>query len=160
MAYTEMVQGHQAVAIAAAVGIIFIFATLTIGGLLRPRDPNPVKQETYECGEITIGTTRITIGVQYYLYALLFLLFDIETIFLFPWAVSYLNLGIMGFIEMMLFIGVLGLGLAVSDSIIEISRQAGPRHRPRARWRFAGSREPGCLPGRRWRPIASGRRWR
>jgi NADH-quinone oxidoreductase subunit A len=121
MAYDLLLEGYLLVAIAALVGTLFTIAPLVVGRLFRPSAPTPTKYETYECGEITIGTTRVTIGVQYYLYALLFLIFDIETVFLFPWAVSMTELGVLGLVEMMLFIGILvfGLGYAWKEGALE-----------------------------------------
>ncbi|MEE8403401.1 MAG: NADH-quinone oxidoreductase subunit A [Candidatus Hydrothermarchaeaceae archaeon] len=111
MRYDLFLEGYLLVAIVALVGILFTILVMQVGGLFRPSAPTPAKYETYECGEITIGTTRITVGVQYYLYALLFLIFDVETMFLFPWAMSLGELGFLSFIEMMLFIGVIAFGL-------------------------------------------------
>src|SRR5258705_1564496 len=79
--------------------------------LLQPKRPNKVKQETYECGIETVGEAWVQFKVQYYLYALVFLVFDVETVFLFPWAVAYNQLGLFAFVEMLIFIGLLGLAL-------------------------------------------------
>lgn len=73
--------------------------------------PTPPKMEPYESGVWTIGSTRERVPVRYYLIAMLFILFDIEIIFLFPWAVVYRRLGTFGLIEMLVFVGVLGAGL-------------------------------------------------
>lgn len=73
--------------------------------------PTPAKVEPYESGVWTIGSTRERVPIRYYLIAMLFILFDIEVVFLFPWAVVYRRLGIFGLVEMLVFIGVLGVGL-------------------------------------------------
>jgi NADH:ubiquinone oxidoreductase subunit 3 (subunit A) len=78
---------------------------------MRPRRPNKVKTETYECGIETIGDSWVQFKVQYYLYALVFLIFDIETIFLFPWAVAYKQLSLFALLEMVIFIVLLAVAL-------------------------------------------------
>ena len=109
MAATE----YLAVGIVALVGIaIALIVIELVNKLIMSRTVStPLKYETYECGEITIGSTKINFGVQYYMYALVFVIFDVETLFLFPWAVGFIELGVIGFIEMMLFIGILTIGL-------------------------------------------------
>jgi NADH-quinone oxidoreductase subunit A len=67
----------------------FVFAALTVGRLLRPRVPSPAKQEIYECGEPTIGPGFVQFDLRFYVVALLFLVFDVEAAFFFPWAVVY-----------------------------------------------------------------------
>ena len=83
---------------------------LSIGVLVRPSRPNPVKKIPYECGNIPVGDARIQIRSRYYLFAMLLVLFDVEVIFLFPWAVNFRALGLFGFVEMMIFLGILLLG--------------------------------------------------
>jgi NADH:ubiquinone oxidoreductase subunit 3 (subunit A) len=84
---------------------------LTISWLLRPKKPNPAKNATYECGMETIGDTWVQFKAQYYLYALIFVVFDVEAVFLFPWAVAYNQLGAYALVEMALFIAILLGGL-------------------------------------------------
>lgn len=100
------------------IGIVgIIISLLTMEGIWRilrvkEKDKNVSgKYDTYECGEIALGSPKHNISFKYYIYALMFVVFDIETIFLFPWAVEFTNLGVMGFIEAMLFIGLLLLSL-------------------------------------------------
>ncbi len=109
-----LAENYLPVAVVALVGILFPVVILLVGRLFRsrPYKSNPVKYEPYECGEIPIGDTRINFGVNYYLYALIFVVFDVETVFLFPWAVSLVDLGVIGFIEMVLFVFILLVGLA------------------------------------------------
>jgi NADH-quinone oxidoreductase subunit A len=79
--------------------------------LFRPHRPGPIKRSTYECGLETIGETWVQFKVQYYLYALIFVLFDVETVFLYPWAVAYRQLPLFTLVEMTIFLGILGVGL-------------------------------------------------
>ncbi|MDP3789592.1 MAG: NADH-quinone oxidoreductase subunit A [Candidatus Omnitrophota bacterium] len=92
-------------------GIAFVAAALIVSWLLRPRDPNPAKTATYECGEILKGCSRVQFNVSYYLVALLFVIFDIEVLFLVPWATVFRELGPVAYIEMMVFIAILIFGL-------------------------------------------------
>jgi NADH:ubiquinone oxidoreductase subunit 3 (subunit A) len=84
---------------------------LVISWLLRPKKPNPAKNATYECGMETIGDTWVQFKAQYYLYALVFVVFDVEAVFLFPWAVAYSKLGLYALVEMVLFVLILLGGL-------------------------------------------------
>ena len=84
---------------------------LIAANALRPHRPGPVKRSTYECGLETIGETWVQYKVQYYLFALIFVLFDVETVFLYPWAVAYNQLGLFALVEMLIFLGILGVGL-------------------------------------------------
>ena len=93
--------------IAFALPIIGLF----VAWLLRPKKPNPVKNSTYECGVETIGDAWVQFKAQYYLYALIFVVFDVEAIFIFPWAVAYGKLGLYALVEMVLFVGILVGGL-------------------------------------------------
>lgn len=70
-------------------GFLFLFASLLIGRLLRPRLPTPEKLETYECGEPTIGSSRVQFDLRFYVVALVFLVFDVEVAFFFPWATVF-----------------------------------------------------------------------
>jgi NADH-quinone oxidoreductase subunit A len=95
------------------IAIAFPFVALGIAWLLRPKKPNPVKTDTYECGLETIGDTWVQFRAQYYIYALVFVVFDIEAVFLFPWAVAYglPGVGLWAMVEVFLFLGVLTIGL-------------------------------------------------
>ena len=92
--------------IAAGIGAF----TLVLGGLVRPSRPDPVKALPYECGNLPIGDARLPLRMRFYLFAMLLVIFDVEVVFLLPWAVNYLSLGLFGFVEMMVFLGVLLLG--------------------------------------------------
>ncbi|OFX32595.1 MAG: NADH-quinone oxidoreductase subunit A [Armatimonadetes bacterium RBG_16_67_12] len=86
-------------------------ALLGAHALLGGSRPSPSKQEPYESGVWTVGSARERIPIKYYVIAMLFILFDIETVFLYPWAVVYRRLGVFGLVEMLVFIGILGVGL-------------------------------------------------
>lgn len=92
--------------------IVLVVAALTIAKLISPRSYNPQKGEAYECGIPTRGTSWMQFKVGYYLFAILFLMFDVETVFLFPWAVIVRDLGVVGLVNISLFLVVLILGLA------------------------------------------------
>lgn len=99
------------------VGLLVIVAAgipaivLVLARLLAPSKPNDEKLDTYECGMETVGDTWVQFKVQYYVYALVFLVFDVEVIFLYPWAVAFDRLDLLGVIAGVLFIFLLGDGL-------------------------------------------------
>ena len=94
------------------VGGVFVAGGLIFAWLLRPNRPYPSKLTTYECGEVPVGDTRVRFNIRFYVVALIFLLFDVEVVFLFPWAVVYKNLGWFAFLEMLVFLGILMVGYA------------------------------------------------
>jgi NADH-quinone oxidoreductase subunit A len=93
-----------------AVATVFPVATLVIARLLRPSVYDKIKVEAYECGVPPSGEARARYPVRFYVIAVLFVIFDVETIFLFPWAVKYRALGLFGFVEMIVFLGILLVG--------------------------------------------------
>ncbi|MBI3534577.1 MAG: NADH-quinone oxidoreductase subunit A [Deltaproteobacteria bacterium] len=86
---------------------VFVFGGLFVSHILAPQKPNAIKNSPYECGEKTIGSSWIPFNVGYYLFALLFLVFDVEAAFLYPWACVFRELGWSGFIEVSLFAFIL-----------------------------------------------------
>lgn len=92
-------------------GVLIVGIGMILSWLVAPKFPNKQKDETYECGIPTQGSSFIQFRVGYYLFAIIFLIFDVETVFIFPWAVVMKNLGAIAFIEILIFILVLGLGL-------------------------------------------------
>jgi NADH-quinone oxidoreductase subunit A len=95
------------------VGVLFVILNIEVlARLVRPRRPNPQKLSSYECGEEPIGIGWVRFHVRYYLYALVYIIFAVETVFLFPWAVVFRRIGMVAFIEMMVFIAILLIGLA------------------------------------------------
>jgi NADH-quinone oxidoreductase subunit A len=93
------------------VAIVFGLLPVLVERLIAPRKRSLAKGDTYECGVKTIGETWIRFRIQYYIYALMFVIFDIETVFLFPWAVSYGGLGAFALVEMVVFLVMLSVGL-------------------------------------------------
>lgn len=90
----------------------FIAATLVMARLISPSRRSRAKAQTYETGESTVTDPWRPFPVRYYVFALLFLIFDVEAAFLYPWAVIYNELGLYGFVEMVIFVLILGVGLA------------------------------------------------
>lgn len=95
---------------AAAAGVVFV--ALLLNRILAPRNPYPKKLSTYECGEEAIGSPWIRFNARFYVIALIFLVFDVEVLFLFPWGVNLKELGMFAWIEMAVFIAILTVGLA------------------------------------------------
>lgn len=94
------------------VGTVLAFLLVTLPRWLAPREPGEMKSRAYECGEEPIGTPWVRFRVSYYVFALLFVVFDVEAVFLFPWAAIIRRLGVYGLVQMAIFVGVLTLGLA------------------------------------------------
>ena len=92
------------------VGLAVGVAPLVLGKVLGPSRPDPEKLSPYECGFEAFEDARMKFDVRYYLVAILFILFDLEIAFLFPWAVALNDLGLYGFLAMMLFLGILVVG--------------------------------------------------
>ena len=92
------------------VGSMVGVGPMVIGKLLGPHRPDPEKLSAYECGFEDFGDARMQVDIRYYLVAILFILFDLEIAFLFPWAVSLGTIGFIGFMSMMIFLGILVVG--------------------------------------------------
>ena len=106
------VNGYVIVAIFVGLGILLPIAAIGfIGKLLRPHKPSEEKETTYESGNEPVGVGQVRFNIRYYLYALMFVLFDVETVFLYPWAVAYDKLGLFALVEMLIFVGLLLIGL-------------------------------------------------
>jgi NADH-quinone oxidoreductase subunit A len=93
-------------------GAGLVLAALVTNRLLGPHNPNPIKDSTYECGEEAVGTPWIRFNTRFYVIALIFLVFDVEVLFLFPWAVNLHEMGMFAWVEMAVFILILAVGLA------------------------------------------------
>jgi NADH-quinone oxidoreductase subunit A len=103
------------------VGTALVFATMQLARLVRPNVPHPEKYTTYESGIDPIGTGWQHTNVRYYIFALLFVVFDVEAVFLFPWAIVFERLGTQAFVEMVIFIVILALALlyAVKKRVLD-----------------------------------------
>ncbi|RJP77703.1 MAG: NADH-quinone oxidoreductase subunit A [Candidatus Zixiibacteriota bacterium] len=95
-----------------AASVVVVFASLLVARILAPRKPDPVKLSTYECGEQPVGSSWIRFNTRFYVIALIFVVFDVEVLFLFPWGVNLTSLGLFAWIEMAVFIAILAVGLA------------------------------------------------
>ena len=111
MTYAAELTAALYVALFALVGIAIVLITLGISRLLAPHRPNPVKLATYECGEIPQQDADVQFNVNYYLFAIMFVIFEVEVAFFFPWAVAFDALGVYGVISVALFMLLLLDGL-------------------------------------------------
>ncbi len=102
---------YLSVLVFAAAAVAMVGAMLGVGSLLRPTRPQEQKYISYESGVDPVGTGWSQSQIRYYLFALLFVLFEVETVFIFPWAVRIDALGLFGLVEMLIFIVILALGL-------------------------------------------------
>jgi len=93
-------------------GIGFVLFTIFFAGLIRPKRPNRTKLQNYECGEVPVGGAWIQYNAGFYIFALIFVIFDVEVVFLFPWAVAFKQLGLFALVEMFIFLIILIIGLA------------------------------------------------
>ena len=107
----QLLDNYLAVVVGGAVGFGLVFVSLMMARILSPRQPTRAKGVPYECGMLPVGRNILQVHVRYYLFAILFLIFDVEAVFLFPWAVSFLDIGTVAFYEMVIFIVILGGGL-------------------------------------------------
>lgn len=92
------------------VALGFVVTTMFVTHLLGPKRKSKIKTDTFECGIESQGNARIPFSIKYFLVAILFVLFDVEVIFMYPWAVNFKNLGIAGFLEMLTFVAFLLVG--------------------------------------------------
>src|SRR4051812_10371400 len=102
---------YLAVMLAAGTGFMLVITAVLGTRLLAPFAPGREKSTAYECGMLPIGRVRTQIHVRYYVYAILFLIFDVEAVFLFPWAVTVVQAGPTALYSMLIFIAILGAGL-------------------------------------------------
>jgi NADH-quinone oxidoreductase subunit A len=95
-----------------ALGVVFVAGGFLTARLLRPQRPNAVKNSTYECGEEAVGSAWVKFNIRFYVVALIFIIFDVEVVFLYPWATIFKQLGPFALVEALVFAGILVLGLA------------------------------------------------
>jgi NADH-quinone oxidoreductase subunit A len=109
------------IAIFIGAGVVLVLGTFALARLMSPFQSHNEKLTTYESGIDPIGTDWNQANVRYYVFALLFVIFDVEAIFLFPWAVVFERLGTQAFVEMVIFIGILALALlyAIKKKVLE-----------------------------------------
>ena len=103
---------YAPLAILAVLAFVMIWATLALTRIIGPSRRTPGPLSTYESGEVPKGSERGPMDVQYYIYVLVFLIIDIEAVFLIPWALNFETLGATGLVEMAIFVGLLLLGWA------------------------------------------------
>lgn len=106
-----MLHDYAGIGLMVLVGLVFPIIPLVLSFLLQTRRPTPQKMISYECGVDTIGPTWVRYRNSYFLYALVFVVFDVETVFLYPWAVKFQALGLFALVEMFIFIALLVVGL-------------------------------------------------
>jgi len=94
-----------------SLGVLLPIVALFLGKWLRPHKPTEMKYTTYESGIEPFSDSRVQFHVRYYIFALMFVIFDVETVFLYPWAVAYEKLGIFALVEMLIFVIMLTIGL-------------------------------------------------
>ena len=109
--YSDFVRQYLTVAIFAGVGIGLGAGLLAIGKIFRPTRPQDQKYLVYESGVDPVGTGWSQSQIRYYIYALLFVMFDVEAVFMFPWATQLESYGVFGLVEMLIFVAILALGL-------------------------------------------------
>lgn len=108
---SDILNNWLAVGIGVIVGCVLVGTALAANLLFAPKAPSRAKATPFECGMLPIGRQTGTVHFRYYLYAILFLIFDVEAVFLFPWAITFLDVGKAAFWEMVVFISVLAGGL-------------------------------------------------
>ncbi|HUC92592.1 MAG TPA: NADH-quinone oxidoreductase subunit A [Paenibacillus sp.] len=107
----KYINNYVIVSIFILLGILLPVTALTIGRFLRPSKPTEEKRTTYESGNVPVGEGQVRFNIRYYLFALMFVIFDVETVFLYPWAVAYKQLGLFVLVEMLIFVSLLLVGL-------------------------------------------------
>ena len=107
---TNFLQDYLSIIIFLFVALILSFAFIITNFIFSPKNPDPEKLSAYECGFEALGDSRMEFDVRFYLVAILFIIFDLEIAFLFPWAISLGKIGSLGFWSMMIFLSVLTIG--------------------------------------------------
>jgi NADH-quinone oxidoreductase subunit A len=107
-----MLESYAPIGIFLAIALVFPFIAMLLGKLLAPHKEALHKRELFECGADPFGSANIQYKAQFYLFALIFVVFDVEAVFMIPWAVAYRKLGIFAMVEMVIFIAFLLVALA------------------------------------------------
>ena len=108
----ELFGNYLPVLLAVVVGFVLVITALIGSRLLAPFSEERHKGATYECGMLPVQRSSTNVGMRFYLYAILFIIFDVEAVFIFPWALSFVGVGPQAYYEMLLFVGILAVGLA------------------------------------------------
>ncbi len=118
---TGYFEDYITVAVFAGFGVLLVAVAIGVSAMLRPKNPTPTKSQSYECGIDPVGGGWSQSHVRYYIFALLFLIFDVEAVFIFPWAVQLEALGVFALVEMVVFIAILlaGLVYAMRKGVLE-----------------------------------------
>ena len=106
-----MASDYSSVLVFILAGVGLVVFTFFFSSLIRPHRPDPVKNDTYECGIPAFGNSWVQFNNRFYIIGLIFVIFDVEAVFLFPWAVAYRSLGLFALTEMVIFIAILLVGL-------------------------------------------------
>ncbi len=109
--YSAYLRSFLTITFLAGAAVLLVGGTLALSRLIRPKNPNREKLMAYESGVDPVGTVWAQSQIRYYIFALLFVMFDVEAVFLFPWALRLEEFGLFGLIEMFVFVGILLLGL-------------------------------------------------
>ena len=109
---SDFLAAHSVILSFALVAIGFLVMNLLVWWLIRPRRFSEEKLTTYECGESPEGSAWVQFNIRFYVFALIFIVFDVESVFLLPWAVVFKKLGMLAFVEGLVFIGILAVALA------------------------------------------------
>jgi NADH-quinone oxidoreductase subunit A len=109
---SDFLTAHASILAFLLVIVGFLAVNLLLWWVIRPSRFSEEKVTTYECGENPVGSAWIQFNIRFYVFALIFIVFDVEAVFLLPWAVVFRELGVLAFVEGLVFIGILAVGLA------------------------------------------------
>ena len=108
--YIEFLNNYLTIIIFLGISLILSIGFIVLNLLASPKNPDPEKLSAYECGFEPFNDSRMEFDIRFYLVAILFIIFDLEIAFLFPWAITLGNIGIFGFVSMMIFLSILTVG--------------------------------------------------
>jgi len=107
---SEFLKDYFSIILFLSIALVLSFGFIVVNFLFSPKKPDPEKLSAYECGFEPFSDSRMKFDVRFYLVAILFIIFDLEIAFLFPWAISLGNIGLLGFVSMMIFLFILTIG--------------------------------------------------
>ena len=108
--YTEFLNNYLTIIIFLGLSLVLSIGFIVLNFIASPNNPDPEKLSAYECGFEPFNDSRMEFDIRFYLVAILFIIFDLEIAFLFPWAITLGNIGIFGFVSMMIFLSILTVG--------------------------------------------------